>query len=157
MPINKKESLIYTSLMCFFMVYIMSVYNIVLEIGFSSQAFIGAWVSLPLALVVGFICDVYLVSPNAKGLAFKFIKEDSPLILKILIISTCMVTGMVICMSLFGAIMHNGLNYNLFKAWLINIPRNFVMALPLQIFIAGPIVRKIFRGIFPVGTIQDIK
>ena len=33
MPINKKESLIYTTLMCIFMVYFMSVYNIGIPIG----------------------------------------------------------------------------------------------------------------------------
>ena len=41
------------------------------------------------------------------------------------------------------------------SAWLFNIPRNFVMALPLQLLIAGPLVRKVFRGLFPVGKVLE--
>lgn len=37
--------------------------------------------------------------------------------------------------------------------WLTNIPKNFIMALPFQLLIAGPLVRKIFRAAFPVGTV----
>jgi len=36
MPINKKESLIYTTLMCIFMVYFMSVYNLMFQVGAAS-------------------------------------------------------------------------------------------------------------------------
>lgn len=39
MPINKKESLIYTTFMCFFMVYFMSVYNLMYEVGITAIAF----------------------------------------------------------------------------------------------------------------------
>lgn len=39
MPINKKESLIYTTLMCIFMVYFMSVYNLMFQVGVSALAF----------------------------------------------------------------------------------------------------------------------
>ena len=41
----------------------------------------------------------------------------------------------------------------LLMIWLINIPKNFIMALPFQLIIAGPLVRRTFRDIFPAGKI----
>ena len=38
--------------------------------------------------------------------------------------------------------------------WLINIPRNFIMALPFQLLVAGPLVRALFRRLFPVGCVH---
>ncbi|EAC5359893.1 DUF2798 domain-containing protein, partial [Listeria monocytogenes] len=36
-----------------------------------------------------------------------------------------------------------------------NIGKNVIVALPLQLFIAGPIVRRVFRALFPIGTVQE--
>lgn len=59
-------------------------------------------------------------------------------------------------MSLYGACeaaFHTG-NWNAVPAnWLMNIPRNFIMALPVQFLAAGPLVRRLFRTVFPVGTV----
>lgn len=77
MPINKKESLIYTTLMCIFMVYFMSVYNLMFQVGVSALAFQLAWNELPLALCVAFILDWFIVSGPAKGLAFRFLDHQS--------------------------------------------------------------------------------
>ena len=51
--------------------------------------------------------------------------------------------------------MHTGAWSDVPMRWLMNIPRNFVMALPLQLLIAGPLVRKVFRTAFPMGTVLD--
>ena len=37
--------------------------------------------------------------------------------------------------------------------WLVNIPRNFIMALPWNLLVAGPFARFVFRRAFPMGTI----
>ena len=42
---------------------------------------------------------------------------------------------------------------SLLLIWLTNIPKNFIMALPFQLLIAGPLVRKVFRTAFPEGTV----
>lgn len=63
---------------------------------------------------------------------------------------------MVILMSMYGAIevsIELGQWNNLFIIWLKNIPMNFIMALPLQLIIAGPIVRVVFRKAFPEGKV----
>ncbi len=63
-----------------------------------------------------------------------------------------MVVPMVIIMSLYGAVevsIEMGNFSNLLMIWLTNIPKNFVMALPYQLIIAGPVVRFVFRAAFP--------
>ena len=67
-----------------------------------------------------------------------------------------MVVPMVIIMSLYGACegaVHTGAWASVPVHWLINIPRNFIMALPFQLLIAGPLVRKVFRTAFPEGKV----
>ena len=114
MPQNKRESFIYTVIMCFTMVLWMSIYNVTLHTGtFNAQV----------------------------------IKDA---------VSCSMVVPMVIIMSLYGAIeasIRMGDFSNVLFIWLTNIPKNFVMALPFQLIIAGPLVRKVFRTIFPEGKV----
>ena len=129
MPQNKKESLIYTVLMCFVMVLWMSMYNVALHMG-------------------GF---------SAKAAAFRFFADrDSSPSRKVIAVSCCMVVPMVIFMSLYGGLemcIVTGQWRLLPLVWLTNIPKNFVMALPFQLLVAGPVVRTVFRRAFPVGTI----
>lgn len=156
MPINKKESLIFTFFMCSFMVYVMSIYNIYRIEGYHEGFFAKVWLGFPLAFVIAFAADWFIVSPIAKSFAFRFIRQEDPVVKKILLISGSMVCGMVIIMSLFGAIHGVGFSSQTFIVWLINIPFNFIVALPLQLLIAGPIVRLVFRQLFPMGTITHV-
>lgn len=157
MPTNKKESLIYTFFMCFFMVYFMSFYNISLQIGFGVDALALAWNDLPLAILTAFILDWFIVATPAKNFAFKFIDETDSMYKKIFIISFFMICGMVVFMSFYGAVIHTGFTSALLGAWLNNIMLNFIVALPLQLLIAGPIVRRVFRYLFPMGTISIVE
>jgi hypothetical protein len=157
MPINKKESLIYTTFMCFFMVYFMSVYNLMYEVGFTTKAFQLAWNELPLAICIAFILDWFIVSGPAKSFAFRFIGKDTPGWKKVVLISSMMIAGMVFFMSLFGAVMHPNPNHGVLFNWLANIGKNVIVALPLQLLIAGPIVRRFFRKLFPMGTVTEVQ
>jgi hypothetical protein len=158
MPQNKRESLIYTVMMCFFMVLWMSVYNVsVMNGGISMESIREGWLGLPIAYIVAMCCDWFMVSRIAKGFAFRFLlKSESSSRKKVIVISCCMVVPMVILMSFYGAIeacTRMGSWENLFIVWLTNIPKNIIMALPVQLLLAGPIIRKIFRKAFPVGTV----
>ena len=67
-----------------------------------------------------------------------------------------MVVPMVIIMSLYGAFevaISQGMWNQIGIIWLTNIPKNFIVALPLQLLIAGPLVRKVFRTLFPEGKV----
>ena len=91
-----------------------------------------------------------------RAFAFRFLvsPQDKPL-KKILAISGGMVVCMVILMSLYGACemaFHTCLWSQVPVMWVKNIPYNFIMALPFQFLIAGPLVRKRFRTLFPVES-----
>lgn len=152
MPTNKKESLVFTIFMCAFMVFWMSVYNVSLHMGFSMDAIKQAWIGFPIAYLFAILCDWIIVSKVAKGLAFKVVSYDSKPISKIIAISSFMVCGMVILMSLYGAVEQVGFSSVTLIAWLTNIPRNFIVALPLQLIIAGPFIRSVFNILFPRQT-----
>ncbi|MBO0454808.1 DUF2798 domain-containing protein [Candidatus Enterococcus murrayae] len=157
MPRNKRESFVYTLIMCFVMVFWMSLYNIYLHSGaFTMEVLKSAWLGLPLGYFCALILDWFVVSTPAKKVAFKLLPTFASPLRKVLTISSCMVLPMVFFMSLYGTIevLSKTQEWNLiFIVWGSNILKNLIMALPFQLLIAGPLVRKIFRRIFPVGTI----
>ena len=158
MPQNKRESLIYTFIMCFMMVFWMSIYNVSLHMGgLSMESIKAGWLGFPIAYIFAMCCDWFFVSKLAKGFAFKYlVKPDSSVLRKVISVSCCMVVPMVIIMSLYGAVevsIEMGNFSNLLMMWLTNIPKNFVMALPYQLIIAGPVVRFVFRAAFPEGKV----
>jgi len=158
MPQNKRESFIYTVIMCFTMVLWMSIYNVTLHTGtFNTQVIKDAWLGFPIAYVFAACMDWFVVSGLAKGFAFKYlVKPDSSTLRKVISVSCSMVVPMVIIMSLYGAVeasIRMSDFSNVLFIWLTNIPKNFVMALPFQLIIAGPLVRKVFRTIFPEGKV----
>lgn len=157
MPSNKRESFVYTIMMCFVMVFWMSLYNIYLHSGaFTLEVLKSAWLGLPLGYCCALLLDWFVVSGPAKKMAFKILPTFASPLRKVLTVSCCMVLPMVFFMSLYGAVevLSHTQNWSqLFIVWGVNILKNVVMALPFQLFIAGPLVRKVFRRIFPVGTI----
>lgn len=109
------------------------------------------------AYIFAMCCDWFVVSGLAKGFAFKFLVKPGDGRLKTAIcVSVSMVVPMVIIMSLYGAVevsVTTGQWSNVLFIWLHNIPFNFIMALPLQLIVAGPLVRKVFRTVFPEGKV----
>ena len=164
MPTNKRESLIFTFIMCFCMVLWMSIYNIARMYGhIGLDILVDAWVGFPPAYIVAMLCDWFIASPLAKGFAFKHLVtpgKSSPRAM-VVAVSSCMVVPMVVIMSLYGCFegllhMPGGIMGNLGMLpamWVTNIFFNFVMALPWNLLIAGPISRFVFRRAFPAGTV----
>jgi biotin transporter BioY len=144
MPTNKKEGIIFTTIMCFMMVLGMSMYNLLLH---DKLALIPLAVGLVPGFVVAFILDVFVVGVIAKKIAFQLpINKGSKLQL-ILTISSLMVLGMVTFMSLFGVLMEGGIPDNLWAAYSQAWRMNVIVALPLQLLIVGPISRTILGKI----------
>lgn len=164
MPTNKRESLIFTFIMCFCMVYWMSVYNVaLLNGGLDASTFAQAWLGFPPAYVFAMLCDWFVASPLAKGFAFKHLVtpgKSSPRAM-VVAVSCSMVVPMVVIMSLYGACeaaahLPGGIAGSLAMVpaiWLRNIPMNLIMALPTNLLVAGPIARWLFRRAFPMGTV----
>ncbi|MEW4354222.1 DUF2798 domain-containing protein [Streptococcus pneumoniae] len=147
MPKTKKESIVFTILMCSVMVFGMSIWNLTLVGQFSwGHVFLGF---VP-AFIVAFLLDVFVVGPVAKKLAFGFLHRlPQPVKIwqKILVISGTMALFMVTFMSLYG-LLFNGVSLSLatyLRAWLSNA----VMALPLNFLVAGPISRLLLEKLLP--------
>lgn len=160
MPTNKRESLIFTIIMCFCMVLWMSVYNVARVHGwsFGSGTLADAWLGFPPAYVVAMLLDVLLASRFAKWFAFRFLVTPgkSGRLAVTLAISTMMVFPMVLFMSLYGALeafTHVGDPAMILPTWIASIPWNFVAALPWNLLVAGPLSRWVFRRAFPEGTV----
>ncbi|OMD85202.1 MULTISPECIES: DUF2798 domain-containing protein [Paenibacillus] len=146
---NKKEAFLFTFIMCFLMVLGMSIYNVALMEGWSGTIVKDVIVGYLPAFIVALILDVFVVGKVAKGIAHKLVKENDPMIKKIMFISFFMVTGMVLFMSFYGAVLHVGFSAELPRAYLSAIGKNFIFALPLQIILVGPLTRFIFVKITP--------
>ena len=136
----------------------MSIYNVACHHGALNLEIVkDAWIGFPIAYCFAMCCDWFLVSGLAKGFAFRFlVKPESEPFKKAIAVSCCMVVPMVIIMSFYGGVeacVRSGAWSALPIIWLTNIPKNFIMALPFQLIVAGPLVRKVFRTAFPVGTV----
>lgn len=83
MPTNKRESLIFTFIMCFAMVLWMSIYNVALHQGALTMGAVAqAWLGFPVAYVFAMCADWFVAAPLAKGFAFRFLVtpgKSSPL------------------------------------------------------------------------------
>lgn len=152
MPINKKEDLVFTLMMVLVMAGVMTTYNVFLKEGISLESFKHAMTILPVTYTVAFLIEYLFVGKFAKYLIGKLVKPTDALPKVILISALCFVTQMVILMSLFGAIAFS--NGSVISTWLHSIPFNFMMAYPLQVLIAGPLVLNVFRAFFPEGKLK---
>lgn len=147
---TKFEKFIFTLLMCFFMVLGMTIYNMLLNEGFNNQFFANLLSDFWFGFIVALLLDVFVVGKIAKPIAFKIVKPNSETkqIKIILAISCCMVIGMVLCMSMYGAIIATGFSSTALKIYPLCIVRNFIMALPLNLLIVSPLVRFLFGKMF---------
>ncbi len=144
LPTNKKEGIIFTTMMCFLMVLGMSAYNLWLHQDLHLSSLL---IGLVPGFVVAFILDVFIIGVLAKKIAFKLPVNPESKIQMILTISCLMVLGMVICMSLFGVIMEQGIPDQLFSAYMNAWKMNVIAALPLQLIIVGPLSRSVLKAI----------
>lgn len=145
LPTNKKEGIIFTTMMCFLMVLGMSTYNLWLHQALNISTLLAGLVP---GFIVAFILDVFIVGVLAKKIAFKLPVNSQSKVQMILTISCLMVLGMVTCMSLFGVIMQQDLPDQLWLAYLNAWKMNVIAALPLQLLIVGPLSR------YVLGMIQ---
>ena len=149
---TKLQKFIFTLMMCFCMVLGMTIYNMILNEGFHSNLLNNLLKDFWLGFIVALLLDIFIVEKLAKPLAFKIVKptKETKQIKIILAISSCMVVGIVLFMSIFGAIVSSGFTIDALKLYPLCILRNFIMALPLNLLIVSPIVRFSFNKIFPV-------
>ena len=150
MPKTKFQEVVFTIMMVFVMVYAMICYNISLNIGgMANHVFLDAFHELVIMGPVAFILDFFLYGSLSKKLAFRIVNpaEDKPIMI-ILAISSITVCLMCPSKSLAATLLFKNAGTEFIAVWLQTTALNFPMAFFWQIFFAGPLVRKIFGGIF---------
>lgn len=150
MPKTKFQEVVFTIMMVFVMVYAMICYNISLNIGgMANHVFLDAFHELVIMGTVAFILDFFLYGSLSKKMAFRIVNpaEDKPIMI-ILAISSITVCLMCPSMSLAATLLFKNAGTEFIAVWLQTTALNFPMAFFWQIFFAGPLVRKIFGGIF---------
>ncbi|RKD28904.1 DUF2798 domain-containing protein [Lacrimispora algidixylanolytica] len=150
MPRNKFQTIIFTLLMTFFMVYVMICYNIALDMGnMKNQIFLLAFhemiIMWPAAIIIELLIGERITMKLAKRIIAP-VMENSIFI--VLLISALTVCVMCPIMSLIAVILFKNPGTEIVAVWLNTVVFNFPMALMSQIFFVGPFVRLIFNNIF---------
>ena len=152
MPKTKLETFIFTFITAWLMVYCMTLYNLVLSSGtFTNISFLLALKGMWLEFVIIFLCALLISSPIAKFCAFRVVSPQNRPIIIIFAIQTFTVIFQVMLASILGTWKGYGFTKNFIPDYITTYCKNFIMALPLQIILVGPLVRFIFRKIFRRG------
>lgn len=149
MPKTKFESVVFTAITAWIMVYIMTLYNTVLASGtFVNATFLIALKGMWPEFVLILLCAYFISSHVAKHFAFRVVKPSDRPIAIILAIQTFTVVSQVALTSILGVWHGYGFTSQFVPHYLITYCRNFILALPVQLLLAGPIARALFRLLF---------
>lgn len=149
MPKTKFQSIIFTLITAWMMVYIMTLYNTVLAVGeFTNNTFFIAFKGMWVEFVIITLCAYFISSPLAKHCAFRVVRPGDRPIFITFAIQIFTVVFQVALASILGTIKGDGVTTQFLPDYLITYCKNFVMAMPIQLFLVGPVARKIFRLIF---------
>lgn len=150
MPKTKFQSIVFTAIMVFCMVYCMTCYTIARKLGeLSYNVFALAIKEMWIEYVVVFILIFLIITKCAQKLAFRiFTPGKDNAIFIILAIQCFTVCQIVPVITLFATFLHEGFNSLWFTNWIQLAFACFPVALCLQVFFVGPLVRFIFRNIF---------
>jgi hypothetical protein len=149
MPKTRGESIFFTAITAWMMVYVMTLYNMVISTGsFTNASFLialkGMWIEYIIIGLLAYFVSGYL----AKMCAFRVVQPGDRPIFIIFAIQTFTVVWQVLFASVLGVYHEYGFTANFIPDYLITYCKNFIMAFPLQLIIAGPAARLIFRTIF---------
>ncbi|MGG1686515.1 DUF2798 domain-containing protein [Pseudalkalibacillus sp. NRS-1564] len=148
MPETKKEGFYFGLMMCFGMVCVMTFYNLSTNGLLGEMALIELLMSLLLGYIIALSFEFIVVAPIAKKITFRLPFNKSYKWKVILILSTCMVIGMVFFMSFYGLIMSyaniGSMEYSFLREYVSLFMKNVIVAFPLQLLIMGPLVRWLF-------------
>lgn len=150
MPKTKFQSIIFTAMMVFCMVFCMTVYTISRNSGtLELRTFALAIREMWLEYIIVFCLIFFVITETSKKLAFRILPpENAQPVFTVLTIQCFTVCQIVPVITLCATFIHNGLISDWFFRWIELAVVCFPMALCLQIFFIGPLVRFLFRTIF---------
>lgn len=149
MPKTKFQSIIFTLIMVFCMVYCMTCYTVTLKMGeLTPEVFLLAIREMWMEYVIVFCLIFFFITKAAQRLAFRIFTPgiDKPIFLTLAIQSftVCLIVPVI---TLIATFLH-GTTVHWFSYWIQLAFLCFPAALCLQIFFVGPFVRWIFRILF---------
>ena len=158
MPKTKFQSVVFTAIMVFFMVFCMTAYTIALKTeGLSYQTFALAIKEMWLEYVIVFCLIFFVITKAAQKLAFRIVtpEKDKPIfvILAVQAFTVCLIVPVI---TLIATFIHSGITVNWFTQWISLAVKCFPMAFFLQIFFVGPLVRLIFRTVFSKKLAEQV-
>ena len=144
---SRLENILFTLVMAFVMVYAMVCYNIAIDKGgMTNEVFLLAFHEIPIMWPIACILEYFVVEKLATMLAFRLVnpKEDKPVFV------TLAICSMIVClmcpvMSLIATVLFAHPGNQVIAVWLQKFALNFPMAFFWQTFIAGPLVRNVFK------------
>lgn len=149
MPKTTGQSIFFTAVTAWIMVYIMTLYNTVLATGeFTNMTFLTALKGMWVEYMIIFLLAFFVSSHIAKYFAFRVVKPGDRPIAIIFAIQIFTVIAQVAFASIIGVYHGYGFTGQFAPDYLITYCKNFAMALPVQLLAAGPLARLIFRTIF---------
>lgn len=149
MPKTRGQSVFFTAITAWMMVYCMTVYNTVLATGeFTNYTFLIALKDMWIEYIIIFLLAFFVSGHIAKFFAFRVVQPGDRPIFIIFAIQIFTVIAQVFFASFLALVHSHGYNANFLPNYITAYVKNFVMALPLQLFIVGPLARLIFRLIF---------
>lgn len=149
MPKTTGQLIFFTAVTAWLMVFVMTVYNTVLATGqFTNATFITAFKTMWIEYIIIFLLAFFVSGHIAKFFVFRVVQPGDRPIFIIFAIQTFTVVAQVFFASFLALFHSNGDNADFIPNYIMAYIRNFVMALPIQLFIAGPLARFIFRSIF---------
>lgn len=149
MPKTRLETIFFTGITAWMMVYVMTLYNTALSMGrFTNHTFLIALKGMWIEFIIIFLLAYFVSGHMAKYFAFRIVQPDDRPIFIIFAIQIFTVVMQVAFASIIGVFHRFGFTSNFIPDYLLTYCRNFVMALPIQLFLVGPFARLIFRSIF---------
>lgn len=150
MPKTKFQSVVFTAIMVFCMVYCMTCYTISMKMGgLSYKVFALSIREMWIEYCIVYVLIFFVITKLAHKLTFRIINEknDSPIF--IILCMQCFTVCLIVpAITLFATLFHNGFTYAWFTQWLELIFHCFPVALIIQVCFVGPFVRLIHRTIF---------
>jgi len=146
---SPKESFVFGTLMCSGMVIGMTLYNLILALGFTHRVLpaflVGVWPGFLVALLV----EVLLVGRLASWVAHRVAHPQESHRTFHLTLRTVLMGSMVLIMTLYGTILQVGFSGYIKTAYLGHLWRNVLMALPLNLLVVTPLAQISFLRLFP--------
>lgn len=147
LPKNNKEGLIYGLTISIVTVTLMVLLNIGTEKGINKDSLIIMLKSIPIFIILAMLIETFLIGRLSSKLVDIFTEPSDGFNTKILFNILLCVTGMSITFTLIGTIINTGISQELIENFLKHWPRNFCIALWIEMLLAQPLARNIMKQI----------